>query len=157
MKYLRDKDAAAKCAMSRQSVWRLAKTLPGFPQPVKLTAGVTVWLEHELDAWLAARTATNADTTPDQPVTDLDGIPVGPRPRRRAAPAAEFVAHHRADPLRAAKIDRAHQQISAAHDAVKLAISDQGEVLIIEGQRVIYAMPADLARRVAQLIAQEAA
>jgi hypothetical protein len=85
-------------------------------------------------------------------VTDLDGIPVGPHPRHWAVPAAEFAAHHRAAPLRAAKIDRAHQQIAAARDAVQLAISDEGEVLIIEEQRVIYAMPADLARRVAQLI-----
>lgn len=77
-----------------------------------------------------------------------------PRAKRTSAPAAEVVAHYRANPRHAQAIDRAKEKIAAARElaAVQLAISDAGEVLIIEEQRVIYAMPADLARRVAQLI-----
>jgi prophage regulatory protein len=54
---LRDVRVAERLSCSRQTVWRLAKTLPGFPQPVKLTAGVTGWVESEINDFITNRVA----------------------------------------------------------------------------------------------------
>lgn len=57
MRILRDIQVGEKLAYSRATVWRRAKTDPDFPQPVKLSAGRTGWIEAEVDAYLAAKVA----------------------------------------------------------------------------------------------------
>jgi prophage regulatory protein len=42
---------------SRMHIWRLEKN-GQFPKHVLLTTNTTVWLETEIDAWLAARIAS---------------------------------------------------------------------------------------------------
>lgn len=60
---LRAKQAAEKVGLCISAVW--AKTSPKnarydatFPKPFKVSANATVWLESELDAWLAAKAAS---------------------------------------------------------------------------------------------------
>jgi prophage regulatory protein len=54
---LRDKAAAAKLGVSRAHLWELSKRDESFPRPTKISPGVTIWLEAELDAWLLKRVA----------------------------------------------------------------------------------------------------
>jgi prophage regulatory protein len=55
MKLIRVQEVAAKCGISIATVWRKAGTDPTFPQPVRLSANVTGWVEGEVDAYLAQR------------------------------------------------------------------------------------------------------
>lgn len=41
--------------IGQATLWRLSKDDPAFPKPFKLSAGVTVWDESELDAWLLTK------------------------------------------------------------------------------------------------------
>lgn len=40
---------------SRSTVWRLGLNDPDFPRPFKLSAGITVWDEGEIFAWLVTK------------------------------------------------------------------------------------------------------
>ncbi|HEY0877933.1 MAG TPA: AlpA family phage regulatory protein [Zeimonas sp.] len=42
---------------SRATPWRKAKSDPDFPQPVKISEGLTGWIEQEIDDYLAAKIA----------------------------------------------------------------------------------------------------
>jgi predicted DNA-binding transcriptional regulator AlpA len=55
VKALRPPRAAEKLDCSLRALWDYAKSAEGFPQPVKLSPKVTVFFEHELDAWLQKR------------------------------------------------------------------------------------------------------
>lgn len=58
MKILRDVRVAEKIGCkSRATVWRKAKSDPDFPQPVKVSEGITGWIESEVDAYLVRRIA----------------------------------------------------------------------------------------------------
>lgn len=58
MKIIRDARVAEKIgAKSRATVWRKAKTDPEFPKPIQVSAGITGWLESEVDAYLAHKVA----------------------------------------------------------------------------------------------------
>lgn len=57
MRILRDKQVADKIGGSRATVWRKAKTEPDFPKPLKISAGITGWLESEVEAYLEQRIA----------------------------------------------------------------------------------------------------
>jgi predicted DNA-binding transcriptional regulator AlpA len=58
-RYLRVRGVCTKIGASRSHVWNLAKYDPAFPQPIRLSRGVTVWDEREVDAWVEGkRTAT---------------------------------------------------------------------------------------------------
>jgi len=52
-KGLRPAKAAEKLGIGLSTLWAWAKHDPEFPRPVKLGAATTVFLEHELDAYLA--------------------------------------------------------------------------------------------------------
>nr|WP_082727603.1 AlpA family phage regulatory protein [Burkholderia mayonis] len=52
---LRPKQAAKYIGVSQTSLWRYARTRSDFPKPIRLTEGVTVFFEAELDAWMAQR------------------------------------------------------------------------------------------------------
>ncbi|WP_035881621.1 helix-turn-helix transcriptional regulator [Cupriavidus metallidurans] len=56
-KGLRPSKAAEKLDIGLSSLWAKAKSDPDFPKPVKLSPGTTVFLEHELDAWMERRAA----------------------------------------------------------------------------------------------------
>lgn len=45
----------AKIGASRSHVWNLAKYDPDFPQPIRLSQGVTVWDEREVDTWIEGK------------------------------------------------------------------------------------------------------
>lgn len=49
--YKSDKDLAIRFRVSRQTVWRLPKSDPTFPKPIRLTAGCTRWLLSEIETW----------------------------------------------------------------------------------------------------------
>ncbi len=53
---LRVQAVADMLAVSRPTVWRLAKT-PGFPVPFYVTSQAVAWDEDELRAWLEKRRA----------------------------------------------------------------------------------------------------
>jgi len=46
---------ASLTGMSRATIWRRVHDDPSFPKPFKLSAGVTVWREDAIFAWLAAK------------------------------------------------------------------------------------------------------
>ncbi|KUY52382.1 helix-turn-helix transcriptional regulator [Burkholderia sp. RF2-non_BP3] len=49
---LRPLKAAEKLGMGLSTLWARVKSDPGFPQPIKLGPATTVFLEHELDAYI---------------------------------------------------------------------------------------------------------
>lgn len=57
MKILRVDDVADRIGGSRALVWRKAKLEPDFPQPVKVSAGITGWIESEVDAYIRRKVA----------------------------------------------------------------------------------------------------
>lgn len=50
---IRPAQAAQKLGVSLSSLWRHTRENPNFPKPRKLGLKTTVWLEHELDSFLA--------------------------------------------------------------------------------------------------------
>lgn len=54
---LRPAQAAEKLGVSAATVWRWARTKPGFPKPIKLGSHVTVFRESELDAFIISMNA----------------------------------------------------------------------------------------------------
>lgn len=58
MKILRDVRVAEKIGCkSRATVWRKAKTDPDFPRPVSISAGISGWVEEEVDAYIRRKVA----------------------------------------------------------------------------------------------------
>ncbi|WP_186198162.1 helix-turn-helix transcriptional regulator [Burkholderia gladioli] len=51
-KGLRPSQAAEKLGIGLSSLWAKAKSESGFPQPIKLGPATTVFIEHELDAYI---------------------------------------------------------------------------------------------------------
>ena len=56
--YFADKDLAIRFGMSRQTIWRVVKSDPTFPKPIRLTPGCTRWLLSEVEAWEASKRIT---------------------------------------------------------------------------------------------------
>jgi prophage regulatory protein len=54
---LRPAVAAQKLGIGLSTLRGKAKNESGFPRPVKTGPRVTIFLEHDLDAWLASRAA----------------------------------------------------------------------------------------------------
>ena len=52
---LRPAHVAAKCGVSVPTIWRYVRENPKFPRPSKLSSRVTVFDEHEVDAFLDSR------------------------------------------------------------------------------------------------------
>ncbi len=59
-RYLRVRGVCSKIGASRSHVWNLAKQDPAFPQPIRLSRGMTVWDEREVDAWIEGKRAETA-------------------------------------------------------------------------------------------------
>lgn len=53
--YTNDQSLAARLSVSRQTIWRLVKSDPTFPKPIRLTPGCTRWLLSEVQAWEASK------------------------------------------------------------------------------------------------------
>ena len=51
---MRIRMVAEKTGLAVSSIWRLARQ-GQFPAPVRLSPGCTAWFEHEIDAWLDAK------------------------------------------------------------------------------------------------------
>lgn len=58
---LRPAKAAAKLGIGLSTVWHRAKHEPNFPKPRKLGPRVTVFIEHELDAYILSCAAPAID------------------------------------------------------------------------------------------------
>jgi len=52
---LRPSNAADYLDIGVSTLWRYAKTLPDFPQPIKLSPRCTVFSQSALDAWVESR------------------------------------------------------------------------------------------------------
>lgn len=48
-------EVAKKLGIGVSTVWKLRKDDQAFPQPFSLSPKITVWCEHELDAFIAAK------------------------------------------------------------------------------------------------------
>jgi prophage regulatory protein len=57
---IREKKVRAKVPWSRTTLWRKVKS-GEFPAPVRLSNGMTAWLEETVDAWIDARVAEAVD------------------------------------------------------------------------------------------------
>lgn len=53
--YTNDQGLAARLSVSRQTIWRLVKSDPTFPKPIRLTPGCTRWLLSEVQTWEASK------------------------------------------------------------------------------------------------------
>ncbi|MCW3780267.1 helix-turn-helix transcriptional regulator [Defluviimonas salinarum] len=60
MTYISDKQIAERWGVHRVTPWRLAKSVEGFPQPVKLSANVTRWKLADIEAWEKAKAEVKA-------------------------------------------------------------------------------------------------
>ena len=49
---LRAAQLAEKLSISRSTLWRWCKSKAHFPQPKKISKGVTVWFVDEVQEWL---------------------------------------------------------------------------------------------------------
>lgn len=54
----RAKDILPLLPFGRASLWKFAKS-GQFPQPVRVTGGITAWRNADVIAWLEAQTAAN--------------------------------------------------------------------------------------------------
>ena len=52
-KYIRVKELASMLSISRATTWRWTKTKKGFPQPIHLSKGITVWSKNEVEDWIS--------------------------------------------------------------------------------------------------------
>ncbi len=59
---LKPKMAAEKCGRRDSWLWAKLKTDPTFPRPIYLSRKAPVFLEHELDAWLARQAEQSRKT-----------------------------------------------------------------------------------------------
>ena len=55
---IRIREVCSKTGIAQSSVWRLCKTDPTFPKPVRLSPACTAWFEHEIDEWLLSKRAS---------------------------------------------------------------------------------------------------
>ena len=58
MNILRPSQTAQKVAVSLPTLWRRVKQDPDFPQPVKMSGGVTGFIESEIDTYLTLKVDT---------------------------------------------------------------------------------------------------
>jgi prophage regulatory protein len=88
------KDVKQKTTFSSASVWRGVAN-GTFPQPLKLSPGRTVWLESEIDHWIAGRAAERAEAPglAGRPLSDIEETG-----RRRDRALAQPARAHTANP-----------------------------------------------------------
>ena len=51
-------EVAKKLSIGKSTVWSFTKEDVSFPQPIHLSERVTVWYEHEVDAFIASKART---------------------------------------------------------------------------------------------------
>jgi prophage regulatory protein len=54
---LRSRDVCERLAISRTTLWRLLRTDPSFPRPIRLLSKGDRYDADEINAWLASRVA----------------------------------------------------------------------------------------------------
>ena len=59
-KFLRLKDVQSRTGLARSSIYYLI-AIDAFPKQIKLTPGITVWMESEVEAWIAEKVERHAD------------------------------------------------------------------------------------------------
>lgn len=59
-KFLRMKDVQLRTGLARSSIYYLIG-IDAFPKQIKLTPGITVWMESEVEAWIAEKVERHAD------------------------------------------------------------------------------------------------
>ena len=55
---MRVAEVAKKLGIGKSTVWAFTKQDVSFPQPIHLSTRVTVWVEHELDAFVVSKRTT---------------------------------------------------------------------------------------------------
>ena len=50
-RFIRIREVCIKTSFSPATVWRKVKSDPDFPQPIKLSEGVTAWYDDEINDW----------------------------------------------------------------------------------------------------------
>jgi prophage regulatory protein len=65
MAFLSDKSVGERYDVSRVTVWRWRKTVPGFPAPITLSPGCVRWRLEDLVAWEAVKAGAPAPTVPE--------------------------------------------------------------------------------------------
>ncbi len=50
-RFIRLPEVMDKVGLKKSKIWAMVKN-EEFPQPIKLTAGTTVWIEEEVDQWI---------------------------------------------------------------------------------------------------------
>lgn len=62
---LTDKQVGAKLSISSKTVWRYARELSGFPQPIRLSPRVARWIDSDLDKWMLSHKQEEAKNGDD--------------------------------------------------------------------------------------------
>jgi predicted DNA-binding transcriptional regulator AlpA len=57
MKLIRVGEVSAKLGQSVPKTWSDAASVPEFPQPVKVSSGITAWVEDEVDDYISRKVA----------------------------------------------------------------------------------------------------
>ena len=52
MNLLPVEDGASSLKVGKSTVWRLSRSDPTFPKPIKLSDRITRWLESDLEDWV---------------------------------------------------------------------------------------------------------
>lgn len=60
IRYVSDKDLAARYRVDRLTVWRWHREQRGFPRVIKLTPGCSRWRLDDIEAWEATRQGEGA-------------------------------------------------------------------------------------------------
>jgi predicted DNA-binding transcriptional regulator AlpA len=74
MQILRRGEARKRGGFSKTTEWRLSHSDPTYPKIVRLSPGLTGYLEHEFDDWLAARPRVD-DSEAQRSVETSEGDP----------------------------------------------------------------------------------
>lgn len=88
---LRMADVCRRLRVSVPSGWRWSRSMPDFPKAIRLSAGVTVFSESSLEAFIEKRAAGVTPPTANTDARSPSGTPAPTRrgrgrPRRVAAP-----------------------------------------------------------------------
>jgi predicted DNA-binding transcriptional regulator AlpA len=96
MNILRPNHLAKKLGMSPATLWRRVKQDPDFPQPVRLSSGMTGFVEAESDAYIERK---------------VDEFRANPTKRTTASVAAAASVKVRADRRQAERQEAHHAQV----------------------------------------------
>ena len=75
MQIVRRPAARKRAGISKTTEWRLIQNDPTWPSVVQVTAGLTGYFEHELDAWLEGRQRRRRTGAKDDLELEVGAVP----------------------------------------------------------------------------------